>query len=319
MSKLLDQVREAVARRGYSETTHKTYRGWIVRYIRFHDTRHPAEMGAEEVNAFLAHLAVEENVAASTQNQALNALVFLYREVLGIDLEALGEFARAKKPERLPTVLSHEEVLRLLEQLGPPYWLMASLLYGSGLRLKECMTLRVKDLDFGGSQIVVRDGKGQVDRVTIMPEALREPLEQQVEVAREQLRQDLERGFGGARLPTALDRKMPEAGRTLPWQWVFPATRLHRDKETGKLMRHHRHPTALQRQVAAAGRRAELQHRAGCHVLRHSFATELLRQGTDLRTIQSLLGHKNVATTMIYTHLVNRNRLGVMSPLDRKG
>jgi integron integrase len=274
-------------------------------------------MGAAELVAFLNHLAVDRRVAASTQNQALNALVFLYHKVLEIDLEAFGHFERAKRGRQLPEVLSPDEVRRLLAELSGKYRLMAGLLYGSGLRLAECVGLRIKDLDFALGQIMVRAGKGKVDRVTVLPTSARAGLEEQIRVVARLHARDLEQGNGRVDLPDALARKMPNAATELPWQYLFPASTLSKDPATGKLVRHHIHPTALQREVRAAAQRAGLHRRAKCHTLRHGFATELLRQGTDIRTIQKLMGHKDVSSTMIYTHIVSSSRLGVASPLDR--
>jgi len=317
--KLLDQVRQAIRRRHYSPRTEEAYVGWIVRYIKFNGTTHPRELSGSHVAAFLGHLASERRVAASTQNQALNAIVFLYRKVLDIEIGDFGPFDRAKRPKRLPTVLSIAEVQLLLEQMRPPYRLMAQLLYGSGLRLKECITLRVKDIDFEGHQVIVRDGKGMQDRVTLLPASVHESLVRQVRRVASLHQQDLARGLGEVDLPFALARKLPGASHELGWQYLFPASRTCTDPHTGRTVRHHIHESALQKAVKTAANRAGLLKRVTTHTLRHSFATHLLEAGTDIRTIQQLLGHKDVRTTMIYTHVVNRGPLGVLSPLDRTG
>jgi integron integrase len=317
MSQLIDDVRAAIRLRRFSPRTEKAYTGWIRRFVRYHGLRHPREMGADEVTAFLSHLAVQGRVAASTQNQALSALLFLYRHVLEVDLPWLDGVVRAKRPQRLPVVLSRAEVRALIAQLRDPERLVASLLYGSGLRLLEAMNLRVQDLDFDRSEVTVRDGKGAKDRVTLLPESLHKGLRSQLEFARGQHRQDLVAGAGSVALPEAVDRKYPRAAWEWPWQWVFPATRMYVCRDTGRRRRHHLHESVVQREVRAAVIRAGLARRASCHTLRHSFATHLLEDGYDIRTIQELLGHKDVSTTMIYTHVLNRGGRGVKSPLDR--
>jgi integron integrase len=317
MSKLLDDVRAAIKVRRFSPRTEKAYIGWIRRYVRHHGLRHPRELGPDEVTAFLSHLAVDGRVAASTQNQALSALLFLYRHVLEVDLPWLDGVVRAKRPQRLPVVLSRAEVRALIAQLRGPERLVASLLYGAGLRLLEAMHLRVQDLDFDRSELTVRNGKGAKDRVTLLPEALHRPLQKQLEFARGVHRADLAAGAGAVALPDAIGRKYPRAAWEWPWQWVFPATRTYLDRESGRRRRHHLHETVVQREVRAAVIRAGLARRASCHTLRHSFATHLLEDGYDIRTIQELLGHKDVSTTMIYTHVLNRGGRGVKSPLDR--
>jgi integron integrase len=286
------------------------------RYIRFHGRRHPREMGAGEIVAFLSHLASDGRVSASTQNQALSALLFLYRDVLAVVPGSLDGLVRARRSVRLPVVLTRDEVRRLLAELRGPAWIMASVLYGAGLRLLECCRLRVKDVDLERHEIRIRDGKGRKDRVTVLPESLVEPLREQVARVRRQHAEDVQHGAGHVELPDALSRKFPGASRELPWQWVFPATRLYRDPSTGERRRHHLHETVLQRAVKNAASRAALTKRATCHSLRHSFATHLLESGYDIRTIQELLGHRDVATTMIYTHVLNRGGRGVRSPLD---
>jgi len=315
--RLLDRVRAALRARHYSCRTEKAYVHWIKRYIFFHGKRHPAEMGAAEVTAFLTALAVRDRVAASTQNQALNALLFLYREILGVELPWLDGLVRAKRPQHLPTVLTREEVRTVLEQLDRAPRLMALLLYGAGLRLLECCRLRIKDVDFATSQITIRDGKGSKDRVTMLPSAVKIDLARQVERARALHQRDLAAGAGWVELPWALGRKYPNAGREWAWQWVFPATRLYVDPSTGQRRRHHLHESVVQRAVREAVLKAGLAKKATCHTFRHSFATHLLEDGHDIRTVQELLGHQDVSTTMIYTHVLNRGPAAVRSPADR--
>ncbi len=314
--RLLDQVREHIRVKHYSIRTEQAYLDWVKRFILFHDTRHPSEMGAPEVEAFLTHLAVSRNVSASTQNQALSAILFLYREVLGVELAWLDGVQRAKKPARLPVVLTTTEVRALLAQLEGTHWLMANLLYGAGLRLMECVRLRVKDVDFGMQQVLVRDGKGSKDRVTMLPAALVEPLKTHLERVKALHGHDLSAGFGDVYLPYALERKYPRAGREWGWQYVFPAKRRSTDPRSGKERRHHANEQALQRAVKQAVRASGMPKAASCHTFRHSFATHLLQSGYDIRTVQELLGHKDVSTTMIYTHVLNRGGRGVVSPLD---
>lgn len=315
--KLLDQVRETIRRKHYSIRTETTYIDWIRRYILFHRKRHPAEMGAPEMEQFLNHLAVDKKVAASTQNQALSALVFLYREVLRQEFEWLDNLERAKKPARLPVVLTESEARHVLAHLDGRHWLMASLLYGAGLRLMECVRLRVKDVDFEYRQITVRAGKGSKDRVTMLPESSAELLKQHLEKVRVLHEQDLAAGYGNAYLPFALERKYKNAERQWGWQYVFPAARRSSDPRSGKERRHHVDEKSLQRAVKTAVQRARITKTATCHTFRHSFATHLLQQGQDIRTVQELLGHKDVSTTMIYTHVLNRGGRGVRSPLDQ--
>jgi integron integrase len=317
MNHLLDQVREAVRVRGMSPRTAKAYTGWVRRFVIFHGRRHPLELGAEQVTAYLSYLAERRNVSASTQNQAAAALTFLYVEVLRTDPGPFGTVVRARRPVRLPVVLSHAEVAAVLEELSGPTWLMAALLYGSGLRLAECVGLRVKDVDLGRREIVVRRGKGAKDRVTPLPAALVPPLLEHLAAVRRQHQADLADGLGAVELPHALARKLPTAPRDWVWQWVFPAGRHYTDRATQERRRHHTHPTVLQRAVRLAALRAGLSKRVTSHSLRHSFATHLLEAGSDIRTIQELLGHDDVSTTMVYTHVLNRGALGVTSPLDR--
>lgn len=312
----MDEMREALRSRHYSKRTEKAYCLWVKRYIYFHKLRHPAEMTEPEINAFLTHLAVDEHLSASTQNQALAAILFLYRHVICYELGDLGHVVRARTSKRLPVVLTREEVRAVLGELRGQEWLMASVMYGTGLRLTECLRLRVQDLDFGSREIVVRDGKGGKDRVTMLPEALIRPLREQLSRARKVHRRDLADGWGAVELPDALDRKYPNAPVEWRWQWVFPQEVRWKSTRTGLQGRHHVHPTIMQRAVKEAAKRAHVEKRAGCHTLRHSFATHLLESGYDIRTIQELLGHKSVSTTMIYTHVLNKGGAGVRSPLD---
>jgi integron integrase len=314
--KLLDRVREAIRTRHYSPRTERTYVGWIRRFILFHGKRHPRDMGESEVVAFLSSLATTGGVSASTQNQALSALVFLYSEVLGERLDWLDGIVRAKRPVRIPVVLSRDEVRALLSQLEGTVWLMASLMYGSGLRLLECVELRVKDVDLDLREIRVRDGKGRKDRVTMLASTLVDPLKGQLTRVRALHDRDLADGCGWVALPDALARKYPNAGREWGWQWMSPATRHYVDRYTGQRRRHHLHESVPQRLVRAAVVRAGLTKPASCHTLRHSFATHLLETGHDIRTIQELLGHRDVSTTMIYTHVLNLGGRGVRSLLD---
>ena len=314
--KLLDQVRAAIRAKHYSIRTEEAYVQWIRRYILFHNKRHPREMGPPEINAFLSHLATARRVAASTQNQALCAILFLYKEVLEQDPGRLEGIVRAKKPKRLPVVLTPQEVAAILGQLSGVHWLMVSLLYGSGLRLMECLRLRVKDVDFSYLQIVVRDGKGGKDRVTVLPNRLCDPLRKHLGTVKTLHDQDLAAGFGRVYLPYALDRKYANAAAEWGWQYVFPAAGLSLDPRTGIRRRHHLGPLVLQRAVKAACRKAAVTKPVNCHAFRHSFATHLLEGGYDIRTVQELLGHSDVRTTMIYTHVLNRGGRGVHSPVD---
>jgi integron integrase len=317
--KLLDQVRSAIRTRHYSRRTEKAYVAWVRRFVIFHRMRHPAEMGEAEVTEFLSSLAVHGKVSASTQNQALAALLFLYKQVLNQELEWMDGVVRAKMPQRLPVVLSREEVQAVLGQLHGTHRLMATLLYGSGLRLLECLRLRVKDIDFGQNLIVVRDGKGKKDRTTLLPESARKELPRQIRRVEALHSREVERGLGWVELPQALALKYPQAGRELGWQWVFPASRPYLHDETGQVRRHHLHESVLQRAVREAARAARLAKPATPHSFRHSFATHLLEDGYDIRTVQELMGHRDVKTTMIYTHVMNRGPLGVRSPADRLG
>ncbi len=310
------RAREAMRLRHLSPRTEDAYLGWMRRYHEFNDRKDPVLFGAEQVTAFLSHLATDIEVSASTQNQALAALLFLYRHVLEVDLPWLDEVVRAKRPERLPVVLSREEVRAVISQMEGRPRLMATVLYGSGVRLMECCCLRVKDLDFQRQQLIVRQGKGRKDRVTLLPRLLHEPLRAQLEVDRVQHQADLDRGAGWVELPDGLDRKLRGDGRTWQWQWVFPATRTYNHKQSGQERRHHLHETVLQRAVKDAVRASGITKRATTHTFRHSFATHLLEDGTDIRTLQELLGHADISTTMIYLHVLDRGPMGVRSPLD---
>jgi integron integrase len=314
--KLLDQVRDVIRRKHYSIRTEQAYIDWIKRFIVYHAKRHPAEMAEEEVARFLTHLARDRNVAASTQNQALSALLFLYKEVLKQEIGWLEKVERAKKPPKLPVVLSRAELKRVFAHLHGVPKLMAGLLYGSGLRLMECVRLRVKDVDFELAQITVRDAKGGRDRVTMLPLNLSEPLRRYLVRVKAQHEQDLDDGFGSVHLPFALNRKFPKAARDWPWQYVFPSSRISIDPRSGKKRRHHIAEGILQSALKRAVDAAGIVKRANCHSLRHSFATHLLTKGQDIRTVQELLGHKDVSTTMIYTHVLNKPGIGVKSPLD---
>jgi integron integrase len=314
-SPFLNRVRDAIRLRHFSLRTEQTYIHWIVRFIRFHDCRHPDEMGDAEVTDFLTHLAVHRNVSSSTQNQALNALLFLYRAVLDRPLGDLHDMVRAKRPQRIPVVLTTDEVARLLRQLGDAYWLPACLMYGSGLRLMEAIRLRVKDLDFDHHAIVVRNGKGAKDRVVTLPEDLVVPLKRHLQAVKLFHEKDLADGHGAVHLPDALARKYPAAGAEFSWQYVFPAARRSVDPRSGTERRHHIDEGSVQKAVKNAIRRAGIEKPASCHTLRHSFATHLLERGMDIRTVQEQLGHKDVRTTQIYTHVLNRGGSAVLSPL----
>lgn len=313
---LLEQLRTEIRRRNYSRRTEQAYAGWVKRYVRFHGLRHPRELGREELIAFLSHLATERRVSPSTQNQAASAILFLYRCVLRIPIEEPEGFARAKRPRRLPVVLTPPEAARIIDRLEGDPRTVALLLYGSGLRLLEALNLRVKDLDFERGEILVRDAKGHRDRVTMLPRVARAPLEARLDRSRRQWQEDVDRGAGWVALPHALDRKLPAAGREWAWQWVFPARRIYKDKETGRRRRHHLHETVIQRAVKRAVELSGVPKRASSHTFRHSFATHLLAQGYDIRTIQDLLGHRNVRTTMQYTHVLNKGAYAVRSPAD---
>ncbi len=315
--RLLDQLRDRIRVKHYSMRTEQAYVGWVRRFILANDKRHPRDLGAAEVEAFLTRLATDRNVAAGTQNQALAALLFLYREVLGQDLPWLDNVVRAKRPRRLPVVLTPAEVRALLARLDGREWLMAGLLYGTGMRLMECLRLRIKDVDFARREIIVREGKGNKDRRVPLPQTLVPALHTQMVAARLLHHADLAAGYGSVWLPHALARKYPHAAHEWGWQYVFPASQRSRDPRSGEVRRHHLDEKVLQRAVQRARRAAGIFKPATCHTLRHSFATHLLESGADIRTVQELLGHKDVSTTQIYTHVLNRGGLGVLSPLDR--
>ncbi len=315
--RLLDEVRERLRLKHYSIRTERAYVDWIKRFILFHGKRHPNEMGRGEIEAFLTDLAVTRNVSAATQNQALSALLFLYKEVLGLDLPWMDNIARAKKPARLPTVLTRSELDRVFARLDGTHALMARLLYGTGMRLTECVRLRVRDVDFARREVLVRDGKGGKDRVTMLPESLVPELERHIERSRHLYEADRAAGLPGVFLPDGLEEKSPNAGREWPWFWVFPAERVSVDPRTRLGRRHHAYEQTLQRAIRRAVLAAGITKPASTHTLRHSFATHLLESGCDIRTVQELLGHSDVSTTMVYTHVLNRVGRGVVSPLDR--
>lgn len=314
--KLLDQMRDALRRMHYSERTEKTYLHWVRYYILFHKKRHPVEMGEQEIREFVSHLAVEKHVSASTQNQALSSVLFLYRHVLANPIDFPLDSLRALKPKRLPTVLTHDEVIRLFTHLSGTNLLMAQVLYGTGLRLTECLSLRVKDIDFAQNQILVRQGKGDKDRVTMLPISIKENLQKHLEKVKKLHQDDLLNDFGAAPLPNALDKKYPSASKEWKWQYVFPSTKISENNRTGDICRHHASPSTLQRAIRVAAKKAGINKLVGPHTFRHSFATYLLNNGYDIRTVQELLGHKDVKTTMIYTHVLQRGGLAVKSPLD---
>lgn len=314
---LIEVLRATLRRQHYSPRTEEAYLHWTREFLRFHGRRHPRDLGGDGIVAFLNHLAVVRRVSASTQNQALCALVFLYRKVLELEMPALEGLERAQRPDHLPTVLSRREVGALLDQLLPPFRLIAELLYGAGLRLSEALSLRVKDVDLERHQLIVRHGKGARDRAALLPRLTQDSLRAQLELVADRHAFELSQGRGAVDLPFALHRKMSGAATSLAWQYVFPASRPCVDPTTGERVLWHVHDTAVQKAIRTAAELAGIDRRATCHTLRHSFATHLLEAGTDIRTIQSLLGHHDVRTTMIYTHVVNRGPLGVMSPLDR--
>lgn len=316
---LLQRAQSIMVLRGFSLRTCAAYRGWIVRFIRFHSHRHPRELAEADVFRFLAYLREERGVATATETQALSALLFLYREVLGQPLRVAGRIPRARRVERLPTVLSAAEVGAVIRELRGTRQLIALVLYGSGLRLMECLTLRVKDLDLDRCEVVIRQGKGAKDRVTTLGTTVAGGLRRHLARVKRLHDRDLAAGHGSVALPDALVRKYPHAAESWAWQWVFPASRRYRDQQTGRILRHHLHATAMQRAMTAAVRRAGISKRASCHTLRHSFATHLLAAGYDIRTVQELLGHRDVSTTMRYTHVLNRGGLGVRSPVDLLG
>jgi len=314
--KLLDQVRERIRIKHYSIRTEQAYILWIKRFILFHNKKHPNEMGKQEIETFLTHLAKNLNVASSTQNQAFNALLFLYNQVLDRAFDEKINAIRAKKPRRLPTVMTNEEAMKVINNLSDSNQLMTKLLYGSGLRLMECLRLRVKDIDFGMHQIMVRDGKGKIDRVTLLPESVKADLKEQLDQAKAIHEYDISQGYGKVYLPYALSRKYPNANREWGWQYVFPSKSLSKDPRSNATRRHHIHENSLQKAVKKAVKLSRILKPVSCHTFRHSFATHLLESGYDIRTVQELLGHKDVNTTMIYTHVLNKGGKGVKSPLD---
>ena len=314
--KLLDQVHDLMKLRNYSPNTIQIYTKWIRHYILFHHKQHPVELGADHVRDFLNFIVENQQQSASSQNQALNALIFLYKQVLQIDIGAIGKTMRAKRTRRIPEVLTRNEVRNVLDAMEGKPRLVVSLLYGAGLRLMDGMKLRVKDLDFEKKEIIIRHGKGGKDRRSMIPEALIPPLQKHLLQVKQLHENDLKVGFGQAPLPNALSRKYPHADREWGWQWVFPASTRYQDSTDTIWRRHHFHKSAIQKAVKQAARRTGIPKRIGCHTFRHSFATHLLEDGYDIRTVQELLGHKDIKTTMIYTHVLNKGGLGVKSPLD---
>ncbi len=315
--KLLEQLADEITRRGYSPRTEHAYVRWCRQFILFHKKQHPRNLGEADVSSYLTHLAKNQGVAASTQNQALAAILFLYRNVLQIEMQWMDDFARAKRPRHLPVVLSRGEVRSVLCRLHKVRRLQATLLYGCGLRLSECCSLRIQDIDVDRSEIMVRRGKGNHDRVTVFPRSLQSSIRRQLDSARLVFEKDQQQGGASVTIPTALSVKYPNAASEWPWYWLFPATRRYRAPSTNKLTRHFLHHTGLQRAVHRAVKLSGITKPASCHSLRHSFATHLLEDGYDIRTIQELLGHKDLRTTMIYTHVLDRGAQGVRSPLDK--
>ncbi|MBD3224730.1 MAG: integron integrase [Caldithrix sp.] len=314
--KLLTQLRGVIRALHYSFKTEKAYIDWVKRYIYFHNKRHPKDMGGEEISAFLTHLAVKEHVSASTQNQALCAIIFLYKHVIKKEIGEVGDLIWAKKPVHLPQVFTAEEILNVLANLQGEQWLAGMLMYGSGLRLQETVSLRVQDIHFEYNQITVRNGKGEKDRVTMLPARIVSDLKKHLARVKKQHESDLIEGYGSVYLPYALDKKFPNANKEWGWQYVFPANNLSKDPRNGVIQRHHLHSTTLQKAVRRAIKKAGIERLAGCHTFRHSFATHLLQAGYDIRTVQELLGHRNIKTTEVYLHVLNRGGLGVRSPVD---
>lgn len=314
--RLLDQVRHAIRLRHYSYATETAYVQWIKRFILANNKRHPRDMGAREVQEFLSHLAVKENVSPSTQNQALAAILFLYRHVLEIQLEWMDGIVRARRHRRIPVVFTQKEARSVIAHLDGKYWLMGSLMYGAGLRVLECLRLRVKDIDMNYRQITVHDGKGHKNRRTVLPDSITERLEEQLIRVRKVHESDIDAGIRGVSLPYALTRKYPQAGNEWAWQYLFPSSKRSKSPYTGERERHHADQKGIQRAVKAAIRKAGIKKHASCHTFRHSFATHLLETGSDIRTVQELLGHTSVKTTMIYTHVLNRGGRAVRSPMD---
>jgi len=314
--KLLDQVRQIIRIKHYSLRTEESYINWIKRFIFFHNKKHPIEMGEEEIGQFITYLAKNDKVSASTQNQALCAIIFLYKNVLKKELENTISIYWSKRPKKLPVVFTKSEAIEVLNNLKGTHWIVAMLLYGSGLRLSESLELRVKDIDFGYNQILVRESKGGKDRTTMLPQKIVEPLKNHLNEVKKIHEEDLKNGFGSVYLPYAIERKYPNAEYEWDWQYVFPATKISTDPRSGIQRRHHLYDTVIQKAVKQAIRNAGIVKNASCHTFRHSFATHLLESGYDIRTIQELLGHKNVETTMIYTHVINQGGKGVRSPAD---
>jgi len=314
--RLIDEVRNCFRVHHYSFRTEQTYIKWIRRFIAFHQNRHPRELGKAEIQSFLSYLAVNRTVAASTQNQALSAILFLYQKVLGLDLPYLSDIVRAKRPVRIPIVMTRSEVTSVLKAMSGTHWLIASLLYGSGLRVAECLRLRVQDIDFGYLQLTIRDGKGSKDRRTMLSERLMPDMKKQLERVRSLYNADLKSGNPGVSLPQAIDRKFKGAARDWKWQYLFPSGRLAHIRSNNGLRRHHAHSSSIARAVRNAVIESGINKRATCHTFRHSFATHLLESGYDIRTVQELLGHSDVRTTMIYTHVIKRGGKAVQSPLD---
>jgi integron integrase len=314
--RLLDQVSARIRYLHYSRKTEQSYRLWIKRFILFHNKRHPKEMVADDIVSFLNYLATQKEVSASTQNQALNAIVFLYKKVLNIELDDLQQLSYAKRPKRLPVVLTQEEVTNVMEHLKEPHWTMVALMYGSGLRFSECINLRIMDIDFARRELFVRAGKGGRDRVTMLPEKATPGLKNQIDQVRQYHEEDVKKGINHISMPYALIKKYPNAGKELKWQFIFASKKLSLELGTGNMGRHHIHEKSAQRTIRNAIKCAEILKHATCHTFRHSFATHLLENGYDIRTVQELLGHKHVNTTMIYTHVLNRGGKGVKSPID---
>jgi integron integrase len=315
--RLFDQIRDVLRYKHYSRRTEQSYIHWVRRFILFHKKRHPSELGKDEIVAFLTHLAVNRRVSPSTQNIALSAILFLYKHVLEVELPWLDGFERAKRSRHIPVVFTRDEIKRLFSQFEGTYWLIFSLMYGSGLRLMECLRLRVKDIDFHYKQIIIRDGKGNKDRVTVLPEPLIEPLQNHLSKVKVRHEQDIEIGYGKANLPFALARKYPNANREFSWQFIFPSSTISKDPRSDFVGRHHVHSSAVQKVIRQAIRKAHITKPASSHTLRHSFATHLLEDGYDIRTVQELMGHKDVKTTQIYTHVLQKGGAAVRSPLER--
>jgi integron integrase len=317
--KLLDQVRSKIRLKGYSIRTERSYVEWIRRFILFHNKRHPKDMGKAEIESFLSYLVLQRNVAASTQNQAFNAILFLYDQVLETRMPEEIQSIRSKKPVRVPTVMTQEETYKMIATMLGVHQLMAKMMYGCGLRVLECLRLRVKDIDFALNQIVVCDGKGKKDRITVLPDGIKADIEKHLQYVKRIHQEDLQHGFGRVYLPYALERKYPPANRQWGWQYVFPSKTLSADPRSGIKRRHHMHESSIRKAISQAAKISGIEKPVGCHTLRHSFATHLLMDGYDIRTVQELLGHKDVSTTMVYTHVLNRGGRGVVSPLDSHG